>query len=273
MGVTLGINDLKMVTAEMAQYPDMDYSGLSFSFLKRRLAYVFEKLKVRKLVTFTERLRENDFREEVKYHMAVKVTEMFRDPGFWRSVRHNIFPALGERFSVWFPDTPSGEELFSFLVLLKESNLLDSVDIVCQHPSEKLCSEISLGAFDSRNGELNHSNYKRLEESDRFEDYFTNENGELTFKRSLLKNCRFRTKSAGIAEEGELFDFIVFRNSGINYSYGRHEELFKEIVEHIRPGGFLAIGVKENIPGSLKDYLAVVDDKESLYRKPGVKNE
>lgn len=273
MGVTLGINDLKMVTAEMAEYPDMDYSGLSFSFLKRRLAYVFEKLKVRKLGSFSERLSDEGFREEVKYHMAVKVTEMFRDPGFWRSVRQNVFPVLGDHFTVWFPDTPSGEELFSFLVLLKESNLLESVDIVCQHPSEQLCNEISKGVFDTRNSELNHSNYKRLEESDRFEEYFAEESGDTVFKTDLLKNCRFRTKAAGVADEGEMFDFIVFRNSGINYSYSRHEELFKEIVDHIRPGGFFAIGVKETIPANLKDYLTVVDDKESLFRKPGIKNE
>jgi chemotaxis protein methyltransferase CheR len=273
MGVTLGINDLKAVTSEMGRYDNMDYTGLSFSFLKRRLVYVFDKLRIRKLVTFSDRLKDHEFREEVKYHMAVKAGEMFRDPGFWRSVRHNVFPVLGEDFTVWFPDTPSGEELFSFLVLLEESGLSDSVKIVFQHPSEKLCREISDGIFDFRNADLNHSNYRRLEESDRFENYFVEEDGQQKFDKGLLKNCSFRISGPGNNEVEEKFDFIIFRNSGINYSFGRHEDLFRNVLEQLNPGGFFAIGVKESVPSGIKNSLSVVDEKESIYRKPGLKNE
>lgn len=273
MGVTLGINDIKAVTSEMARYDKMDYTGYSFSFLKRRLAHVFDKMKIRKLVAFSDRLKDDEFREEVKYHMAVKVTEMFRDPGFWRSVRHNLFPALGTDFTVWFPDTPSGEELFSFLILLKESNLSDTVKIVFQHSSEKICREISEGITDPKISELNHSNYIRLEENDRFENYFVEDNGQQRFEKKLLKNCRFRVLAPGEVVDDEKFDLIIFRNSGINYSFSGHEELFKNIVGHLNPGGFFAIGLKETVPPALKDNLVMVDEKESIYRKPGLKNE
>jgi chemotaxis protein methyltransferase CheR len=272
MGFTLGINDIKTVASEMSRYDNMDYTGYSFSFLKRRLAYVFDKLKVRKLVAFSDRLKDDGFREDVKYHMAVGVTEMFRDPGFWRSVRHNIFPVLGNEFTVWFPDTPSGEELFSFLILLKESNLSDSVKIVFQHSSEKICREISEGIMDFKNTELNHSNYRRLEESDRFEHYFAEDNGHLKLDKELLKNCSFRVVAPGEVEGDEMFNLIIFRNSGINYSFGGREELFKNIVGHLNPGGFFAIGLKETVPASLKNNLVMVDEKESIYRKPGLKN-
>ncbi|MFW6351200.1 MAG: CheR family methyltransferase [Bacteroidota bacterium] len=273
MGVTLGINDIKAVTSEMAGYDNMDYTGHSFSFMKRRLAFVFDKLKVRKLVTFSDQLKDDGFREEVKYFMAVKVTEMFRDPGFWRSVRHNIFPALGNNFTVWFPDTPSGEELFSFLILLKESNLSDSVKIVFQHSSEKICQDISNGIIDFKNSELNHSNYRRLEERDRFDNYFINDNDQPRLNKELLKNCSFRVFAPGKIGADEMFDLIIFRNSGINYSYSGYEELFTNIYGHLNSGGFLAVGLKETLPASLKDYLVMVDEKESIYRKPGVKNE
>ncbi len=273
MGVTLGINDIKAVTSEMARYDNMDYTGHSFSFLKRRLAFVFDKLKVRKLSAFSDQLKNNGFREDVKYYMAVRVTEMFRDPGFWRSVRHNVFPVLGNDFKVWFPDTPSGEELFSFLIVLRESNLSDTVKIVFQHSSERICREISDGVIDLRNLELNHSNYRRLEENDCFENFFAEDNVQQKLDMDLLKNCSFRVSSPGEVLTDEKFDLIIFRNSGINYSFGGHEELFKNIVGHLNSGGFCAIGLKETLPASLKDNLVMVDDKESIYRKPGLKNE
>ncbi len=274
MGVTLGINDIKAVTSEMARYKNMDYTGLSFSFLKRRLAYVFEKLKIRKLAGFFERLKEEEFRDEVKYHMAVKVTEMFRDPGFWRYVRQHLLTELEPKFKVWFPDTPSGEELYSFLILLEENNMIDCVEIVCQHSSEKLCEEIAQGVLEAKNTELNYSNYKRLEESDCYDNYFVEKNGQMRFDKRLLRNCIFRVAEPGINKhEDEIFDFIIFRNSGINYSYSKHEALHSTILNHLRPGGFYAIGVKEAVPDNLKKALVVVDQKESIYRKPGVKSE
>ncbi|PWD99404.1 CheR family methyltransferase [Marinilabilia rubra] len=268
MGVSLSINDIKSVTNDMARYKNLDYAGHSFSFLKRRLSHVFLQLKVKRLNQFSERLSEESFREGIRYHMAVNVTEMFRDPGFWRSLRQTVFPLLKEKqWSVWFPDTPSGEEVYSFIILLAEDGLLENVKIFSQHASETKCKEIADGFIDHKNAELNYNNYKRLEEADKFEEYFLEGPGSWTFKKDLLVNCNFIARSVVDSEIDESFDFIVFRNTCINYTSQSREEMLEKIVSHLNPGGFLALGVKEALPSSLESQFKPVDQKESIYKK------
>jgi chemotaxis protein methyltransferase CheR len=273
MGITLSINDIKRITREMAQYDNMDYTGCLFSFLKRRLGYVFNEMRVRKLTQFSERLHDKSFRENVKYHMAVNITEMFRDPGFWRSLRHNVFPLFQDgKLSVWFPDTSSGEEVFSLVILLIEDGLNQNVRILCQHPSEEKCREIAHGTLHANDLELNHNNYKRLEEGDRFIDYFKEENGILRFRDELLGVCEIKTSMVGDDNENGSFDLIIFRNSAINYTYQKREEILKKLIDCLNPGGFIAIGIRESVPESLYDYLIPIDERECIFRKPGFNN-
>lgn len=273
MGVSLNINDIRSLTTEMARYDNLDYTGCSFSFLKRRLGYVFNELKIRKLVQFTERLTDEVFRDSVRYYMAVNVTEMFRDPGFWRSLRANVFPLIEENSTnFWFPDTASGEEVFSLLILLQEDGLLDKVDIICNHLSSRKREEISSGVFDSGNMELHHNNYRRLEEKDTFDDYFFRDGNRLRLRDELLKNVSIVNGWLVPGNEIESFGFIMFRNSCINYTFQHRDKVLEEIVSRLEPGGFIALGIKESVPGFLKDILVPVDKKESIYRKAGAKN-
>ena len=257
----------------MAKYGGMDYTGYNFSFLKRRLGYVFAVLKVRRLPQFIERLADESFRELVRYHMAVNATEMFRDPGFWRYLRANVLPLFRNRkCRIWFPDTSSGEEVFSLAIILKEDELIEQAEIVCHHPSSRKCREVSGGIFYSNNDETNLNNYRRLEENDRFEDHFIRVNGQVKFRDELLRGTRFFTEWFTDFDPDEKFDLILFRNSAINFTFQHRDEVLQKVVEHLLPGGFLAIGVKEPLPSSLGDILIPVDEKERIYRLPEAQN-
>jgi len=269
MGISLSINDIKSITSEMARYDGMDYTGYNFSFLKRRLGHVFTELKVRRLSQFFERLSDESFRELVRYHLAVNVTEMFRDPGFWRSLRTNVLPVFRHRdWRVWFPDATSGEEIFSLAIILKEDGLLEQAEIVCHHPSAEKCREISKGIFGLKNDETNLSNYRRLEENDRFEDYFIRTDGLVKFRDDLLQKAKFFPGWFTDFDDDEKFDLIIFRNSAINFTFQRRDEVLEDVVEHLLPSGFLAVGVKEPLPGGLREVMMPVDEKESIYKLP-----
>ncbi|MGQ1890211.1 CheR family methyltransferase [Thermophagus sp. OGC60D27] len=268
MGFTFSIKEIKSVTSEMARYESLDYTGHSFSFLKRRLGHVFSELRVRKLNQLSELLKDENFREKINYHMAVNVTEMFRDPGFWRVLRQDIFPLFKEEnWSVWFPDASSGEEVFSLLVLLKEEGLIDSVDVLCQHPSKEKCQEISQGMLDLKKLDINLCNYRRLEENTLFENYFIDRDGRKLFSKDLLKGCRYRSEALGEKENNEQFDLILFRNSGINYTARKKEEIFEGVLKNLKPGGVIALGVRENVPDPFRNQVKVLNQKESIFRK------
>ncbi|SFE29221.1 CheR family methyltransferase [Thermophagus xiamenensis] len=268
MGVSLSIKEIKTVTSEMSKYDCLDYSGHSFSFLKRRLGHIFSQLKIRRLTQFCEQLADENFRELINYHMAVNVTEMFRDPGFWRVLRRDVFSLFDkEGWSVWFPDTPSGEEVYSLLILLKEQGILNNVKVLCQHPSKEKCREISEGVIDQKKIEISYNNYRRLEEKDLFNNYFIEKEGEKYFNKELLEFCEFKCASVGVGDFNEKFDLILFRNSGINYTVRKKEELLARLLSNLKTGGIIALGVRESIPEVFHNQLCVLDRKESIFKK------
>jgi chemotaxis protein methyltransferase CheR len=198
---------------------------------------------------------------------------MFRDPGFWRSLRNNVFPLFQKgKLSVWFPDVSSGEEVFSLIILLAEDRMNQNVRILCQHPSEGKCRETVQGILHAHDMELNHSNYKRLEEGDKFKDYLKEEDGIFRFRNDLLNVCEIKIAMAGESDENGLFDLIIFRNSAINYTHQKREEILRKMIDCLSPGGFIAIGIRETLTTSLQDRLISIDLKESIFRKPGFNN-
>src|SRR5690554_2942238 len=60
--VLLGINDIKEITTAMLEYPGMDYTEYSLSFLKRRLTRLATQQRIRRKEQFLERLHEAEFR-------------------------------------------------------------------------------------------------------------------------------------------------------------------------------------------------------------------
>src|SRR6201999_778135 len=60
-------------------------------------------------------------------YLTVQVSEMFRDPGYYRAIREKVVPHLKTypSLKVWIAGCSSGEELHSFAILFREEGLLD----------------------------------------------------------------------------------------------------------------------------------------------------
>ncbi|HEX8459862.1 MAG TPA: CheR family methyltransferase, partial [Segetibacter sp.] len=58
--------------------------------------------------------------------VTVNVTEMFRDPAFYKSLKEQVFPVLATYpvINVWHAGCSSGEEVFSTAIFLHEAGLL-----------------------------------------------------------------------------------------------------------------------------------------------------
>jgi chemotaxis protein methyltransferase CheR len=63
------------------------------------------------------------FVKELVSEVTVNVTEMFRDPSFWRELRDHVLPNIllnTQSISIWHAGCSSGEEVFSMAILLKK---------------------------------------------------------------------------------------------------------------------------------------------------------
>ena len=65
------------------------------------------------------------------FDMSVTVTEMFRDPWFYLTLREKVIPFLKTFpfINVWQAGCATGEEVYSLAIILKEEGLYERANI------------------------------------------------------------------------------------------------------------------------------------------------
>ncbi|MCI5224465.1 MAG: protein-glutamate O-methyltransferase CheR, partial [Candidatus Electrothrix sp. AR4] len=80
---------------------------------------------------FPKILRDPSVFQELLFDFSITVTEMFRNPPFYRSLRKEVIPLLKTYpfIKVWLAGCATGEEAYSIAILLKEEGLLKKATI------------------------------------------------------------------------------------------------------------------------------------------------
>jgi chemotaxis protein methyltransferase CheR len=81
--------------------------------------------------------------------VTVNVTEMFRDPAFYRAFRDKVAPLLRERRQarIWHAGCSTGEEVYSLVILLREEGLGDLCRIYATDLNEAVLGHAKEGIF------------------------------------------------------------------------------------------------------------------------------
>lgn len=269
-GAGIGIKELKELSLLMREKLGMPFDHLPLSFFKHKLNYVFQKHNIQNTVHFVSLLSDETFREKLVCDFSVEATELFRDPGFWRYLRGLLSSLDTEGMvNVWFPDTASGEEVFSFLIIADELQMLDRFAIFCQHPSGQKLEEIESGILHKKNISVNSSNFKRIECKRDFEEYFTIGKDQLILNKELLKNVETVREHFFNTPAPENTGIIMFRNVMLYYDREMSVESEKKLVSSLIPGGIIAVGTRERLKESTTSLLTCLHPKERIYRKQG----
>src|ERR1700760_2838410 len=102
-----------------------DFSDYSKASLKRR----FSRIMMLKKLNFYELkhvlVNEQHFFQWFLEEITVNVTEMFRDPSFYKALNTQVVPYLSSfpHIRAWSAGCSSGEEVYSLAILLNEAKL------------------------------------------------------------------------------------------------------------------------------------------------------
>src|ERR1700680_3720121 len=104
-----------------------DFSDYTKASLKRRLTRV---MLIKKLGIYDlKHLLLNDprFFQEFLEEITVNVTEMFRDPSFYKALNSQVLPYLStyQHIKIWSAGCSSGEEAYSLAILMAKAALKD----------------------------------------------------------------------------------------------------------------------------------------------------
>ncbi len=267
----IDIADLKRIAELIHQKHNYDFRNYAMSSFKRRVLRIIE-LKKLTVDTLIKKLTETpSFINEFLDELTVNVTEMFRDPGFWRIMREEIIPAIllnHKQFKIWHAGCSSGEEVLSMAIMLKEMGIWQDVQLFATDLDTNILERAKAATYSIKNMELNEKNYIRFQGTGSIKNYYKEENGMAVFNKDLLANVTFRKHDLVLGDVFNKFDLILCRNVMIYFNQTLQNEVLKKFHEGLFKYGYLAIGSKESLIWC--DYanrFIVVNNEEKIYKK------
>jgi chemotaxis protein methyltransferase CheR len=268
----IDIADLKRISELIYQKYNYDFRNYAMSSFKRRVLRIME-LKKFTVESLIKKLNESPaFINEFLDELTVNVTEMFRDPSFWRIMREEIIPAIllnHKQFKIWHAGCSSGEEVLTMTIMLKEMGILQDVTLIATDLDTNILEKAKSGIYPIKNMELNEKNYIRFQgTASALKEYYREENGNAVFNKELLANVSFRKHDLVLGDIFNKFDLILCRNVMIYFNQALQNEVLKKFHESLFKYGYLAIGSKESLIWC--DYanrFIVVNNEEKIYKK------
>lgn len=225
-----------------------DFRRYALSSMRRRIVRAMERFGCSTLSAFQGRvLREPDVFGSLLSSLTVPVSEMFRDPPFFRALRERVAPFLSTypSLKLWVAGCSTGEEVYSLAILLREEGLLERTIIYATDIDPRALESAQAGLYDI--DRIAHFSRAYLESGGRasLSDYYVAGEDHVAFDRTLRKDVVFSDHSLatdGVFAEVQL---VTCRNVLIYFGrelQGRALGLFKD---SLCPNGFLGLGAKE----------------------------
>ena len=105
-----------------------DFRDYALASLRRRMRQAMEHFGCSTLTQLQDRvLRDPAVFSQMLQFFTVQVSEMFRDPDYFKALREQVVPVLATypSLKVWVAGCSSGEEVWSLAIVLAEEGLLD----------------------------------------------------------------------------------------------------------------------------------------------------
>lgn len=267
------IAEIKKIAEVVKQKYDYDFTNYAMSSFKRRVQRILDLFNLNSVDDLLKKLSENNkaFFEEFLVEVTVNVTEMFRDPSFWRVLRDDIIPAImlnHEKIRIWHAGCSSGEEVFSMAILLREMGVLNNVQLIATDLDKEILKKAKTGKYSLKNMELNEKNYIRFQGKTTIKDYYTEQKGFAIMDPSLVDNVSFREHDLVKGEVFNKFDLVLCRNVMIYFNQTLQNEVLKKFHASIFKFGYLIIGSKESLIWcDIANKFIVVNNEEKIYKK------
>ena len=249
-----------------------DFSGYTKASLKRRVIRIMQLKKLAfydlKHVLVNDQHFFQDFLEEI----TVNVTEMFRDPSFYKALNSQVIPYLStyQHAKIWCAGCSTGEEVYSLTILLREAGLSKKSFIYGTDINTEVLKEARKGIYSLRNIKSYAENYQFTGLKGSITDNFTILYDAASIHNELKQNTLFSVHNLVSDDVFNEFQLISCRNVFIYFETELQERILELFYKSLCPLGYLCLGSKETIRSDVfKKKFKVINQKENIYQKIG----
>jgi len=227
-----------------------DFRGYAMASLKRRLQRAVEHFGCRTVSRLQERVLHDAAAFPVLLDfLTLPVSEMFRDPSYFRALREQVVPLLRTypSLKVWVAGCSTGEEAYSLAILLKEEGLLARTLIYATdiNPHRLQEAEAGVYAIDRMAGFT--ESHRRSGARSSLSDHYTAAYDRAIVDKSFRRHIVFSDHSLATDSVFAEVQLVSCRNVLIYFNRALQDRALGLFRDALCRRGFLGIGSKETL--------------------------
>jgi chemotaxis protein methyltransferase CheR len=247
-----------------------DFSDYTKASLKRRISRIMLIKKMRFYDLKHLLVNDHHFFQDFLEEITVNVTEMFRDPSFYKALNSQVLPYLStyQQIKIWSAGCSSGEEAYSLAILMSKAGLKEKSFIYGTDINTVVLKEARKGAYTLRNIKSYAENYNLSDIGGALTDHFNMVNDTASIDSNLKSNTLFSVHNLISDTVFNEFQLISCRNVFIYFETQLQEKILNLFYNSLCPHGFLCFGSKETIRSDVFNMkFKPVNQKENIYQK------
>jgi chemotaxis protein methyltransferase CheR len=269
--VYLTDKEVDLLKHDFLSHYGYDFTQYSHASFRRRLQRYFILTQANTFDEFRYRLlRDETYFEEAVSQISVVVTGMFRDPGFYKTLRESVLPVLATYplVRIWHAGCATGEEVYSMAILLHEAKLLHKSLLYATDINAGVIEKARQGVFPMSVMQQYSANYLASGGPADFSSYYAANYNYARFNEELSARIVFATHNLVTDASFNSFQLILCRNVLIYFEKELQSRVLDLFDNSLEPLGFLGLGSKESIRFSdIETRYTPVTKGEKLWRK------
>jgi chemotaxis protein methyltransferase CheR len=266
--------ELRLLLEAVFERYHYDFRGYSMASLKRRVARAIERFRCRTISQLQDRvLHDPDIFPELVTFLTVQVSELFRDPSYFRALREKIVPHLRTypSIKVWVAGCAGGEELYSLAILFREEGLEQRTIFYGTDINPVALRKAEAGIYELDRVSAFTTNHRLSGGKTSLSNYYTAAYNGVVFDKTLRQRAVFSDHSLVTDQVFAEVQLVSCRNVLIYFDRELQNRAVGLFSDSLTRGGFLGLGSKENL--SLSEHSATFADfvpEHRLYQKRAV---
>lgn len=253
------------------QHYGYDYRNYSRAHVKRRISQRLKLSKVESIEELKHRIIRNPgFAQSFIKDMSINVTEMFRDPEVYKTIREVVIPLLQtwSFLRIWHAGCSTGEEVYSMAIILQEEGLYDRVQIYATDLNEAVLARAKQGIYPAENIKKYSKNYQKSGAKGSFSDYFHSRYDSAIMDSSLKKNIVWSHHNLITDSDFTETQLVMCRNVLIYFNASMQNRAHGLFHRSLSNGGILCLGKKETLHFSEYQHcFTELDRPAKIYKK------
>jgi chemotaxis protein methyltransferase CheR len=248
-----------------------DFRAYSEASLRRRVQQSLTHFGCETISRLQEQvLRSPQTFKELLRFLTVQVTDMFRDPGYFRSLREVVVPYLQTyaALKVWVAGCSTGEEAYSLAILLDEEGLLARTILYATDINPESLKQAESGVYDGERMSRFSENYLAAGGRRSLSDYYAAAYGGAVMDRRLRKQIVFSDHSLATDSVFAEVQLASCRNVLIYFDRPLQDRALGLLHASLSHRGFLGLAPKESLRfTAVADAFVEVVPQARIYRK------